>query len=115
MIVPLEGSSSRNVRFAFVEVVKAKVAASLLASKKRNGTGKKLDKEICAAVERLGEFLSEAGGILEGSGISVFSEGLKIVFQTDHYKMEGSSGQLLFQFDRFPGAVTDNAVLRRVV
>lgn len=115
MITPTPDSAPRNIRFSFLEVVKAKAAASLLATKKRKGTGKNLDSEIRAAVTRLGGLLARANNLIEGySGMSVFTEGVRVVFETDRYKMEGSTGQLLFRFEKIVGDMPNEDGLGRV-
>lgn len=96
MLSPRQIGGKRH--FSFLDVVKAKVAASLRAAKQKPS---RLSKKDRAAVSRLGGLLQRAdtsGGHL--SDITIFTEGLRIVFETDKYKMDGSTGQLLFRFEK---------------
>src|SRR3972149_5935470 len=82
-----------DVSYSFLELVKAKVAASLRASKKAEGTGKeRTGKAIRLAVERLGKLLARAerasgeNGRSKYSDITIFNEGVRAGFETDGYR-----------------------------
>lgn len=96
-----------NTDYSFLDVVKAKVAASLVASKKCKSKSGKIDGAIVAAIRRLDKILTKADANAGSStnpakslsGITIFTEGIRIVFETDAYRLDARTGQLLFQFD----------------
>ena len=125
LLSPQKDPGSGIRRFSFVDVVKAKVAASLRASKsndpdKPNAPGKappakRLSKKDRAAVIRLGNLLQKADGANGGlSDITIFSEGLRVVFETEKYKMDGSTGQLMFRFEKTVTSVVEEEGFGRV-
>lgn len=106
--------STGHVSYSFLDLVKAKVAASLMASKKSTGTGnERIDKAIRTAVERLGRLLAKVdrasgeNGRPKLSDITIFTQGVRVVFETDQYQMDGATGQLLFRFENQANSVPE--------
>ena len=109
LLQPREDETSGEILFSFLDVIKAKILSALLDAKRRNGNGKEwTDKKTRAAIARLEKILKAAAGPDEKfSSVTVFTEGIKIIFEAGSYGIGGATNQFLFRFGSRTGGMAD--------